>query len=126
MNVTTRDIETIRNKQGFICDMDGVLYHGNRLLPGAREFVAWLRQEKKQFLFLTNSSERSPKELDQKLARLVSTAQFARRQYQQSHPPSPIVSLPGCVEVRRGLIQQHLRFDVLPTGQRDAARQEQG
>ncbi|ORC35300.1 HAD family hydrolase [Marispirochaeta aestuarii] len=70
MNVTTRDIETIRNKQGFICDMDGVLYHGNRLLPGAREFVAWLRQEKKQFLFLTNSSERSPKELDQKLARL--------------------------------------------------------
>lgn len=22
-------------KKGFICDMDGVLYHGNRVLPGA-------------------------------------------------------------------------------------------
>ena len=22
------------SKKGFICDMDGVIYHGNRLLPG--------------------------------------------------------------------------------------------
>ncbi len=57
-------------KQGFLCDMDGVLYHGNRLLPGVPEFVDWLRKEKKQFLFLTNASERTPKELQQKLARL--------------------------------------------------------
>ena len=21
-------------KKGFICDMDGVIYHGNRILPG--------------------------------------------------------------------------------------------
>ena len=57
-------------KQGFLCDMDGVLYHGNRLLPGVPEFVDWLRKEKKQFLFLTNASERTPKELQQNLARL--------------------------------------------------------
>jgi len=57
-------------KQGFICDMDGVIYHGNRLLPGVVEFVDWLRKENKRFLFLTNSSERTPKELQQKLARL--------------------------------------------------------
>ncbi len=58
------------NKKAFICDMDGVIYHGNRLLPGAGEFVAWLKAENKKFLFLTNSSERSPMELHQKLARL--------------------------------------------------------
>ncbi len=63
-------LEIIRNKKGYICDMDGVLYHGNTLLPGAREFVEWLYREKKEFLFLTNSSERSPKELQQKLNRL--------------------------------------------------------
>jgi NagD protein len=57
-------------KQGFICDMDGVIYHGNKLLPGVPEFVNWLRREQKRFLFLTNSSERTPKELQQKLARL--------------------------------------------------------
>ena len=36
-------------------------------LPGVKEFVAWLQKEKKQFLFLTNSSERSPLELRKKL-----------------------------------------------------------
>ena len=64
------DIELIRKKSGFICDMDGVLYHGNHLLKGASEFVNWLKAENKKFLFLTNSSERSPKELAQKLGRL--------------------------------------------------------
>lgn len=64
------DLEKINAKKGFICDMDGVIYHGNMLLPGAKEFVEWLSRENKRFLFLTNSSERSPRELSQKLARL--------------------------------------------------------
>lgn len=63
-------IDLIRAKKGFLCDMDGVIYHGNNLLPGAVDFVEWLAREDKKFLFLTNSSERSPKELQQKLARL--------------------------------------------------------
>jgi len=63
-------MENIRKKKAFICDMDGVIYHGNKLLPGAAEFVNWLRSEKKDFLFLTNSSERAPRELQEKLARL--------------------------------------------------------
>lgn len=63
-------LDILRSKQGFICDMDGVIYHGNRLLGGVKEFVDWLYTEKKSFLFLTNSSERSPKELQQKLARM--------------------------------------------------------
>ena len=50
--------------------MDGVIYHGNKLLPGVKEFVDWLYRENKNFLFLTNSSERSPKELQQKLKRM--------------------------------------------------------
>ena len=60
----------LREKEGFICDMDGVIYHGNRLLPGAKEFVEWLTRENKKFLFLTNASGRTPKELQQKLARM--------------------------------------------------------
>ena len=63
-------MEELRNKKGFICDMDGVIYHGNRLLPGVKEFVDWLYKEDKHFLFLTNSSERTPKELQQKLGRM--------------------------------------------------------
>ena len=59
-------MENLRAKKGFICDMDGVIYHGNQLLPGVKEFVEWLQKEEKQFLFLTNAS----KELQNKLYRM--------------------------------------------------------
>lgn len=56
--------------KGFICDMDGVIYHGNKILPGVREFINWLQKENKQFLFLTNNSSATPRELQQKLLRM--------------------------------------------------------
>ena len=49
-------IEAIKSKNSFIIDMDGVIYHGNRLLPGVTAFTEWMTKEKKKFLFLTNSS----------------------------------------------------------------------
>jgi NagD protein len=70
MDPMDQGIEDIRTKSAFIIDMDGVVYHGDHLLEGTKEFVAWMRRENKKFLFLTNSSERSPVELSQKLARL--------------------------------------------------------
>lgn len=66
----SQPLEIIKNKAAFICDMDGVIYHGNKVLDGVHEFVKWLYDNDKRFLFLTNSSERSPKELSQKLKRM--------------------------------------------------------
>jgi NagD protein len=63
-------IDKIRDKTGFICDMDGVIYHGNKVLDGVPEFVQWLQSEKKKFVFLTNSSERTIRELQGKLSRM--------------------------------------------------------
>ena len=63
-------MKELLGKQAFISDMDGVIYHGNLLLPGVKEFVAWLNEHEKRYIFLTNSSERSPRELRQKLLRL--------------------------------------------------------
>ena len=63
-------MDALKDKKGFICDMDGVIYHGDKLLPDVKEFVEWLYKENKSFLFLTNSSERSPRELQQKLERM--------------------------------------------------------
>ena len=57
-------------KKGFICDMDGVIYHGNKILPGVPEFIQWLKNEKKEYLFLTNNSGATPRELHQKLERM--------------------------------------------------------
>jgi NagD protein len=65
-----KDIEQIKSMNGFIIDMDGVIYHGYKLLPGAKEFVDWLRISNKKFMFLTNSSERTPEELQEKLKRM--------------------------------------------------------
>ena len=56
--------------KGFICDMDGVIYHGNQILPGVREFIQWLQEEHKEYLFLTNNSGYTRRELNQKLARM--------------------------------------------------------
>ena len=57
-------------KKGFICDMDGVIYHGNSILPGVAEFIQWLQEERKEYLFLTNNSGYTPRELQQKLSRM--------------------------------------------------------
>ena len=63
-------MEAIRNKKAFICDMDGVIYHGNQILPGVPEFVEWLQKNDKKYLFLTNSSSKTPRELREKMLRL--------------------------------------------------------
>ena len=63
-------MEILRSKKGFLCDMDGVIYTGNNLLPGVKKFVEWLYRENKEFLFLTNSSGKTPRELQQKLERM--------------------------------------------------------
>lgn len=90
-------MEALRSKIGFICDMDGVIYHGNQILPGVKSFVEWLYRENKRFLFLTNASERTPKELQQKLARMgldVDESHF----YTSAQATAKFVSLqaPGC------------------------------
>ena len=65
-----KDFIDFNQKTGFICDMDGVIYHGNRILPGVADFIQWLHEESKEYLFLTSNSGYTPRELQQKLARL--------------------------------------------------------
>ncbi len=60
----------VLNKKGFICDMDGVIYHGNKILDGVKEFVNWMIESDKKFVFLTNSPEKTPHELSMKLQRM--------------------------------------------------------
>lgn len=63
-------MKEIMEKHGFICDMDGVIYHGNKILDGVKEFVTWLIENDKKFVFLTNSPEKTPHELSMKLGRM--------------------------------------------------------
>lgn len=54
----------------FLLDMDGTVYLGGRLLPGASAFLAFLEQEHIPFYFLTNNSSRSAREYATKLHHL--------------------------------------------------------
>lgn len=54
----------------FLLDMDGTFYLGDRLLPGALEFIHLLEQRGIDFLFLTNNSSRTRKEYADKIRRM--------------------------------------------------------
>ena len=55
---------------GLLIDMDGVIYGGDILIPGADTFIARLLKEKIPFMFMTNNSQRSRVEVVRKLAKL--------------------------------------------------------
>ena len=56
--------------KSVICDMDGVIYRGNELIPGAVEFVEQLQRGGHKFLFLTNNSKHTPRDLKRRLEML--------------------------------------------------------
>lgn len=56
------------NLRAFVIDMDGVLWEGNRPLPGLVEFFAALRARGLKFILATNNATHTPDEYQSKLA----------------------------------------------------------
>ena len=126
-------LEILRNKQGYISDMDGVIYHGNCILPGVKEFVDWLYKEDKPFLFLTNSSERSPLELRQKLSRMgldvdeshFYTSALATAKFLAEQAPgcsANVIGAPGLVNALydAGITMNDVNPDYVVVGETDS------
>lgn len=78
---------------GVLIDMDGVIYRGNEIIPGADEFIAFLKAEQIPYLFVTNNSQRTRRDVAMKLQRMgipaheqdiftcaIATARFLARQ----------------------------------------------
>ena len=57
-------------KHGYLIDMDGVLYRGSELIPGADGFIRQLRALGVPFRLLTNNSQRTRRDVVAKVARL--------------------------------------------------------
>lgn len=55
---------------GFLIDMDGVIYRGGHLIPGADHFIHDLRRADVPFRFLTNNSQRTRRDMVARLVRL--------------------------------------------------------
>jgi NagD protein len=55
---------------GYLIDMDGVIYRENQLIPGAERFIEQLQRENVPFMFLTNNSQRTRRDVAVKLRRM--------------------------------------------------------
>ncbi len=64
------DNERLSSVRGFLLDMDGTFYLGDRLLEGALRFIDLLRQQGKAFIFLTNNSSKHRRQYAEKISRL--------------------------------------------------------
>lgn len=79
----------------YLIDMDGVLLHGETLIPGAAEFVQRLQDQKIPFLILTNNSRFIPRDLQARLSYLhlevpseaIFTSALATAQFLHSQRP---------------------------------------
>jgi NagD protein len=73
--------------------MDGVIYRGSELIPGAAEFIRHLQEEGIPYLFLTNNSAYTPLDVLVKLRKFgiatsvdhvytsaLATAEFVQKQ----------------------------------------------
>jgi NagD protein len=82
-------------KHGYLIDMDGVLYRGSALIPGADAFIGQLRERDIPFQFLTNNSQRTRRDVVAKLARMgveveeehIYTCAMATARYLASQKP---------------------------------------
>ena len=65
----TKQLNATRPK-AFLIDMDGTLYFKGKPCPGAIEAIDYLRQEKYQLRFLTNTTAKTPKMLHTQMQHL--------------------------------------------------------
>src|SRR5215469_9585183 len=60
----------MKTYQTYLLDLDGVIYRGDLLLPGAQEFIAWMEETGKRYRYLTNNPMIGPPAVAAKLSRL--------------------------------------------------------
>ncbi len=88
--------EITNHKVGFLLDMDGVIYHGKTLIKGSDIFLKRLKSLGIPYLFLTNNSQRTRRDVALKLTRLgipaepeeIFTCAMATARYLASKKPT--------------------------------------
>jgi len=62
------ELKEINNTACFLFDLDGTVYLGDELLPGAKELLTYLDENSRPYFYLTNNSSRSRADYSVKLA----------------------------------------------------------
>jgi NagD protein len=61
---------SLGTRKGFLIDMDGVIYRSSELIAGAAGFIENLKRSRIPFMFLTNNSQRTRRDVAMKLTRM--------------------------------------------------------
>jgi 4-nitrophenyl phosphatase len=102
----------LKHLHGLIIDMDGVLYHGNEAIHGAREFLEFLRQKGLPFILVTNNSTLTTAQYVAKLGRMgiqataaeiLTSAEATATHLARTAPPGSRVYLIGGDGIRAAL-----------------------
>ena len=87
--------------KGYVFDLDGTIYLGDELLPGAKRLVLKLRELGKRVIFLSNNPTKDPRMYAEKLGKLGLKT-----------PASEIVNT--VVTMTRWLLRYHPEATVFP------------
>ena len=114
----------------FLLDMDGTLYLGDEVFPGAVDFIHTLAQTGRQYIYLTNNSSRAGTDYITRLQRLgfpceaenVFTSGMATGMYLNQNHPGAKVYLAGTKAFYRELVSYGIDLVNDENGHTDADR----
>ncbi|MDP9454797.1 MAG: HAD family hydrolase [Actinobacteria bacterium] len=85
--------------EGYVFDLDGTIYLGDELLPGAKRLILKLRELGKKVVFLSNNPTKDPEQYSEKLTKLglptpqeetVNTVVTMTQWLLQNHPDATV------------------------------------
>lgn len=85
--------------EGYVFDLDGTIYLGDELLPGAKRLILELRERGKKVIFLSNNPTKDPEMYSEKLTKLglptpreetVNTVVTMTQWLLQNHPDATV------------------------------------
>lgn len=108
----------------FMLDMDGTIYNEDTLIPGALDFFRLLKEQGKQYVFMTNNSSNGKISYVEKLNRLgieaterhIASSVNATVMYLREHKAGAKIYLIGTESFKKELLDEGL--DVVPVDYR--------
>ncbi|WP_028547498.1 TIGR01457 family HAD-type hydrolase [Paenibacillus sp. UNC451MF] len=110
---------------GFLLDLDGTLYHGDKPIPEAASFIQWLREQGHPYLYVTNNSSRTPEQVAAHLGQVgidakpeeVLTSSQAAALYMKEQNKGSKIYLIGEIGLERAM--QEAGFELVTEGPAD-------
>ena len=113
MQASAAALEKLRQVRAVLFDMDGVIYVGNRPLPGVQELLDYLDASGRRWLCITNNASLTSEQFADKLAKMnisaspthiLGSAEATASWLAQHAPPGSKVIMLGMDGLRTALL----------------------